>query len=110
MKTAARTALTALALLMLLASQVYAQGNPQEGRIKGYTCLGCHGVAGYMRQYPTYHVPKIGGQHYQYLVNALGDYKTDKRHFSTMNAQAHSLSEQDIQDIAAWLTEPKTKH
>ena len=110
MKTVVQTALMALALLMLAASSAYAQGNPQEGRIKGYTCLGCHGIAGYMRQYPTYHVPKIGGQHHQYLVNALDEYKTDKRHFSTMNAQAQSLSKQDIEDIAAWLSEPKAKH
>lgn len=110
MKTVVRAALMTLALSVLAASHAYAQGNLQEGRIKGYTCLGCHGIAGYMRQYPTYHVPKIGGQHYQYLVNALHEYKTDKRHFSTMNAQAQSLSKQDIDDIATWLAEPKAKH
>ena len=110
MKTVAQTVLVVLAALVLPVGRATAQGNPQQGRIKAYTCLGCHGVKGYMREYPTYHVPLIGGQHYQYLVNALNEYKNDKRHFSTMNAQAQSLTKQDIEDIAAWLSEPKSKH
>lgn len=105
------SALVAPLLLIASLGAAFAQKpNPKLGRIYADTCRGCHGVKGYMRQYPSYHVPKIGGQHYQYIVNALNDYKNGKRHFSTMVAQAQSLTEQEIKDIAAWLSQPKNQH
>ena len=76
----------------------------ERGRHLTYTCLGCHGVVGYQNAYPTYHVPRIGGQQQQYLVNALTEYKQGKRKHPTMQAQAGSFSEQDIADIAAFLS------
>lgn len=98
-------------VLLMAPFAVFAQKpNPQKGRIYAYTCLGCHGIKGYMRQYPSYHVPRIGGQHYQYLVSALNEYRNGQRHFATMVAQAQSLSEQQIKDIAAWLSEQKGQH
>lgn len=104
MKSAALTAFTVCAALLAPIGAAIAQGHAQQGRIKAYTCLGCHGVKDYMREYSPYHVPLIGGRHYQYLVNALSDYKHNKRHFSTMNPQAQSLTKQDIEDIAAWIS------
>lgn len=80
------------------------QGDPARGRRLVYTCQGCHGVTGYENAYPTYHVPKIGGQSYQYLVNALMGYRNGTRQHPTMQAQAQSFSEQDIADIAAFLS------
>lgn len=79
-------------------------GSAESGRQLTYTCLGCHGVVGYQNAYPTYHVPRIGGQQQQYLVNALTEYKQGKRKHPTMQAQAGSFSEQDIADIAAFLS------
>jgi len=38
------------------------------------TCLGCHGVPGYKNAYPNYSVPKIDGQHPEYIVIALQAY------------------------------------
>jgi len=81
---------------------VSAQGEPEAGRDKAVTCMGCHGVRGYVNVYPTYHVPKLGGQHAQYIVAALKAYKNGQRQHATMRAQAASLSEQDMQDIAAY--------
>ncbi len=77
-------------------------GNIEAGKIKAYTCTGCHGIPGYSNVYPTYKVPKIGGQNYQYLVSALNDYRNKQRDHSTMELQAASLSDQDIQDISAY--------
>lgn len=79
-----------------------AAGDPAKGKIKSQTCLGCHGVAGYTTVYPEYPVPKLGGQRATYIVAALKDYKSGKRAFATMQAQASALSEQDMQDIAAY--------
>jgi cytochrome c553 len=79
-------------------------GDAANGKQLTYTCQGCHGVTGYKNAYPNYHVPRIGGQTPQYLVNALNEYKQGKRKHPTMQAQAESFSEQDIADIAAFLS------
>jgi cytochrome c553 len=82
-------------------------GDMQRGKELTYTCQGCHGVTGYKNAYPNYHVPKIGGQAPQYLVNALTEYKEGKRKHPTMQAQAQTFSAQDIADIAAYVSSLK---
>ena len=82
-------------------------GNPDNGRMLTYTCQGCHGIVGYRNVYPTYHVPRIGGQSALYLSNALHEYRKGTRKHPTMQAQAQSFSDQDIADIAAFLSELK---
>src|SRR5690606_26961749 len=63
--------LAASLLLSATAFTASAQGNAEAGKNKAYTCTGCQGIAGYKNVYPHYHVPKIGGQNYEYLVTAL---------------------------------------
>ena len=91
-------------LLGLVTTPVLAAtaGDAGAGKVKAYTCTGCHGIPGYNNVYPTYKVPKIAGQNYLYLVAALQAYRSGERTHATMNSQAQSLSETDIQDIAAW--------
>jgi cytochrome c553 len=79
-------------------------GNPGNGRALTYTCQGCHGITGYKNAYPNYHVPRIGGQSAAYLVNALTEYKKGTRKHPTMQAQSQSFSDQDIADIATFLS------
>lgn len=83
-------------------ASAFAAGDAEAGRTKAFTCMGCHGVPSYTNAYPTYHVPKLGGQHAQYLVAALTAYKNGQRSHATMRAQAASLSEQDMEDLAAY--------
>jgi len=87
-----------------LAQQAVADGNAESGRTLTYTCVGCHGIEGYKNAYPHYHVPMIGGQSTQYLVNALTEYRNGTRKHPTMAVQAQSFSDQDIADIAAFLS------
>lgn len=82
-------------------------GNPETGRALTYTCQGCHGIEGYKNAYPNFHVPRIGGQSAEYLANALTEYKNGNRKHPTMQAQSQSFSEQDIADIAAFLSTVK---
>jgi len=82
-------------------------GDATRGKGLTYTCRGCHGVEGYKNAYPSYHVPKLGGQSEVYLRNALMEYRGAKRKHPTMQAQAESFSEQDIADIAAYLSSIK---
>jgi cytochrome c553 len=82
-------------------------GNADTGRTLAYTCQGCHGVEGYKNAYPSFHVPRIGGQSAEYLVQALTEYKNGDRKHPTMQAQSQSFSEQDIADISAYLSSLK---
>ena len=93
----------AAVLALIAAPAAMAGGNPDAGRLKANTCMGCHGIPGYNNAYPTYRVPKLGGQAPEYIAAALTAYKTGERPHKTMQAQAVSLSEQDIADIAAYL-------
>lgn len=79
-------------------------GDPAAGKFKFSTCSGCHGVPGYTNVYPSYHVPKLGGQHADYIIAALGEYRAGKRQHPTMTANASVLGEADIADIAAYLS------
>jgi cytochrome c553 len=77
-------------------------GDPHRGKLISYTCLGCHGIAGYKNAYPMYSVPKLEGQNPEYLAAALHGYRDGDRSHITMHDQAEMLSDQDIADIAAF--------
>lgn len=79
-------------------------GNADAGRVLAYTCQGCHGITGYKNAYPSYRVPRIGGQSAEYLAQALTEYREGKRKHPTMQAQSLSFSEQEIADLAAYLS------
>ena len=95
---------SALTLLSVLSAPAIAadKGDAKAGKALVYTCGGCHGVSGYMNAYPNYHVPRIAGQNYDYLVNALTEYKKGERNHPTMKAIAEGLSDQHIAEIAAY--------
>lgn len=78
------------------------EGDPERGRVIAYTCFGCHGIPEQKNVYPTFPVPKIGGQTHGYIVSALKAYRAGHRAHATMRAQASTLSDQDMHDIAAY--------
>ena len=94
-------------LFCLASANVLAAGDYKAGKIKAYTCSGCHGIVDYNNVYPTYHVPRIGGQNKEYLVIALQSFRSGIRTHSNMNLQAEALSDQDIEDIAVYLAGQK---
>lgn len=101
-----------LAIVLTLAMPAMAQAadvNVKRGKEIAFTCLGCHGITGYKNAYPNYHIPRIAGQTDQYLLNALKDYKAGKRKHATMQAQAASFSDEDLANLAAYLSSIKTK-
>jgi cytochrome c553 len=80
-----------------------AAGDPLVGEKKFYTCYGCHGVVDYKNAYPEYSVPKLRHQNSAYIIVALQEYRSGERPHATMHAQAVTLTDQDIADIAAYL-------
>ncbi len=81
-----------------------ASGDADRGASLATTCLGCHGIPGYRNAYPSYRVPKLGGQHADYIALGLSSYKSESRPHPTMQAQVASLSEQNIADLAAYFS------
>ena len=96
--------LVTLTVGMTVAAEVRAQGDAKAGSVKAIPCMGCHAIPGYSNVYPTYHVPRVGGQNPKYIVAALKAYKAKERSHRTMQAQAASLSEDDMKDIAAFFS------
>jgi len=93
-----------LLLAALVAQPALAEGDVEAGKQLAYTCLGCHGIEGYRNAYPSFRVPKLGGQKATYLEVALKGYRAGTREHPTMQGQAMSLSDQEIQDLAAYLS------
>ena len=106
MKKKTKTATIAAMLLVasgFISQPAAAEGDVASGETLGYTCLGCHGIDGYRNAYPSFRVPKLGGQKAAYLVIALKGYRDGARAHPTMAAQASSLTDQQIDDVAAYL-------
>lgn len=81
-----------------------ADGDAERGKSLATTCLGCHGIDSYRNAYPSYRVPKLGGQKGAYIEAALKAYRAGTRPHPTMQAQGGALTDQDIDDIVAWIT------
>jgi cytochrome c553 len=84
-----------------LAASVHARGNAENGKAKAaQVCAACHGPEGNKPSAPDQ--PILAGQHYDYLVRSLTDYKIGRRNNAIMKGFAAQLSPQDIEDLAAW--------
>ena len=104
-----RTLLLAAAILFSITGNSLAAGDVEAGKVKSYTCTGCHGIPGYKNVYPTYHVPKLGGQNEAYIAASLKAYRDGERDHKTMVLQASALTDEDIADIAAYFASLETE-
>lgn len=84
---------------VLLASGGALAGNPAAGQAKSKTCAACHGADG---NSATADFPRLAGQHADYLVKAMKDYKSGARKNAIMAPQAANLSVRDMEDLAAF--------
>jgi cytochrome c553 len=79
-----------------------------QGKTK--VCVTCHGPDG---NSPSPEFPRIAGQHYDYLVKALKDYKSGARKNAIMAPQAANLTPRDIEEMAEYYSKQKglsTRH
>jgi cytochrome c553 len=74
------------------------------GKEKSKTCAACHGPEG---NSASADFPRLAGQHYDYLVKALNDYKSGTRKNPIMAPQAANLSNRDIADLAAFFSQQR---
>lgn len=90
-----------------LAQAASAKGNVESGKAKAaQLCAACHGADGAKPSAPDQ--PILAGQHADYLVQALHDYKSGKRNNAIMKGFAAPLSRKDIEDLAAWFSSQKS--
>jgi cytochrome c553 len=69
-------------------------------------CVSCHGVDGNSAVPEN---PKLAGQHPEYLVKQLQEFKSGKRKNSTMGGFASTLSDEDMRNVAYWAAGQKAK-
>jgi len=97
-----KTRLAAALVAALISSAVLAAGDPAAGKEKAQqVCAACHGADG---NSATADFPKLAGQHGDYLVAALGQYKSGKRKNAIMAGFAGTLSDKDMADLAAYFS------
>ena len=93
-------------VLCLLPAFVLAAGDAAAGKQKAQTCAACHGLDGNSTN-PVW--PNLAGQHAEYLMKQLRDFKNGKRDNAQMSPMAANLSDQDMQDLAAHFSAQKAK-
>lgn len=99
---AARSAvlpLLAAAFFAAGSSGAAAAGDVAAGETKAAPCATCHGAGG---NAPIADYPKLAGQARKYLLYTLRAYKSGARPNAVMAAQTAPLSDEDLQDLAAY--------
>jgi len=76
-----------------------AAGSADAGKAKSTACTACHGQNG-ISQNPDW--PSLAGQNERYLVRQLHAFQNGARQNVLMTPQTGGLSDQDIQDLAAY--------
>lgn len=94
----------AVALLATGISVAATAGDVEAGKAKAVMCAACHGPAGIS---PSPIWPNLAGQKEAYLVKQLKDFKSGARKDPTMSAMAMSLSDADVENVAAYFASLK---
>lgn len=104
-----RQGLVTLLVLLILSISVItakAEGNVEKGKNIARTCQVCHGHNGKSTN-PTY--PRLVGQHARYIVKQLKAFKAGTRKDPIMNGMASTLSEDDMENVAAFFESNRGK-
>ena len=88
----------ASAFLIPLSSAVYA-GDAAAGKEKSTNCSSCHGANGEGSGAPN---TKIAGMNVGDFKKAMQAYKSGERKHAMMEMFAKQLSDQDVEDLAAY--------
>jgi cytochrome c553 len=99
MKTIAQFMLILLSVALIPVAA--AAGDAAAGAKKATTCIACHGKDG-VSIAPTY--PNLACQKDQYLVKSIQAYKSGARNDPMMKPMVASLSDSDIENIAAYFS------
>jgi cytochrome c553 len=95
----AASIIAACAAIAIAASPAAAAGDVKTGRQKALQCQTCHGLDG---QAKLPEAPNLAGQNEVYVVKALKDYRSGARRNDMMSVVVHGLTDQDIDNLAAY--------
>lgn len=87
--------------LLVMEGQAIEKGDPARGRQLAAGCAACHSADGNSTN-PQF--PKLAGQHADYMVQTMKAYKSGDRKNAIMAGITAALSEQDMQDLAAYFS------
>jgi cytochrome c553 len=90
-----------LALISAASGNAFAAGDATSGKSKATACGACHGVTGISTNDAW---PSLAGQKQAYLVTQMKAFRDGTRTDPLMNPLAKPLSDQDIQDLAAYFS------
>jgi cytochrome c553 len=82
----------------IVSAAVLVAGDAAAGAKRATACVSCHGAKGIS---PNDTWPNLAGQHAVYLARILGAYKSGAQKDVMMTPIAQSLSNADVQDLAA---------
>ncbi len=87
------------ASLTITSASTLAGGDAAAGKTKSQACAACHGANGVS---PTAQFPILAGQYANYMIQTLKDYKSGERNNPIMKGMVASLSDNDMEDLAAF--------
>ncbi|MGH8163664.1 MAG: c-type cytochrome [Rhodanobacteraceae bacterium] len=99
------------AAFLFASTAASASGDIAAGKKKAAVCAACHGADGNAQIDPQY--PRLAGQYQDYLAQALHEYQAGNRahphmgidrNNAIMQGMTANLSDQDIEDIAAYFS------
>ncbi|WMC12477.1 cytochrome c [Oceanimonas pelagia] len=91
--------MTAAALVAMISAPAFAAGDAEAGKAKSAACAACHGADG-ISTMDIY--PNLAGQKAAYIVSQLKAFKAGERNNPIMAPMAMPLSDQDMEDLAAY--------
>lgn len=97
--------LAIIGFLAITCNSVFA-ADLDKGKALSATCAACHGADGNSTN-PMW--PKIAGQHANYIVKQLHDFKSGARVNAQMQPIAANMSDEDMENVAAYFANQKSK-
>jgi len=99
-----RVFVLAIVVVFVSTGSAHAKGSIKNGSVKARACQVCHGKGGHSTK-ETY--PVLAGQHAAYIRKQLHAFRDGTRKDPIMNGMAAPLSDQDIEDVAAYFNSNK---
>ncbi|WP_137886068.1 cytochrome c [Pseudomonas sp. 2FE] len=96
--------LVSLLLTLGISGMAHAAGDATAGQGKAAVCGACHGADG---NSPAPNFPKLAGQGERYLLKQMHDIKSGNRQVLEMTGLLTNVSDEDLQDIAAYFASQK---
>lgn len=96
-----------LAVVAASSATAFANGDAAAGKARSQLCAGCHGATGVS---VGDMFPNLAGQRYTYLVKQLKAFRSGTRQDPLMGPIAGPLSDQDIENLAAYFSQQTSGH